>query len=80
MNTKFARQCSITGEGMNEGWCFGDGQDYAKNESDAIKIAKQYGYDSLDDAYEDDACYWTEWEDESDYQYALVNGTLIEVE
>jgi hypothetical protein len=75
---KYARQCSITNEGMNEGWCFGDGQDYAKYEKDAIQLAKDYGYDSIEDAYEDEACYWTEWED--DYQYEEINGVLVEIE
>ena len=75
---KFARQCSVTGEPMNEGWCFGDGCDYAKYETDAIKLAKDYGYDSLEEAYDDECCYWTEWED--DYQYELVNGELIEID
>lgn len=31
-NIKFARQCSITGEGMNEGWVFQEGISYAKME------------------------------------------------
>ena len=74
---KFARQCSVTGEGMNEGWCFGDGQDYAKYEAGALKLAKEYGYDNINDAYEDDVCYWTEWEDE--YEYQLVDGVLVEI-
>ena len=77
---KFARKCSLTGEGMNEGWCFGDGQDYAKHESGAIELAKQYGYDSLEDAYEDDGGYWTSWEDEDDYQYQLIDGKLVEIQ
>ena len=66
---KYARQCSITGEGMNEGWCFGDGQCYVKHENDALALALKYGYNSIDDAFDDDAVYWTEWEDE--------NGNLI---
>ena len=77
---KYARQCSITNEGMNEGWCFGDGEEYAKYESDAIKMAKEWGYDSIDEAYNEDACYWSEWEDEDDYQYEEINGILTEIE
>jgi hypothetical protein len=77
---KYARQCSVTNEGMNEGWCFGDGEEYAKYESDAIKMAKEWGYDSIDEAYNEDACYWTEWEDEDDYQYEEINGILTEIE
>jgi hypothetical protein len=77
---KIARQCSVTGEGMNEGWCFGDGQDYAKYESGAIQLAEDYGYESLDEAYDDNAVYWTEWEDENDYQYQFIDGQLVEIE
>lgn len=32
----WARQCSITGEGMNEGWCWGDGEFYTKYEKDTL--------------------------------------------
>ena len=76
---KYARQCSITKEGMNSGWCFGDGQEYAKQECDAQQIANEWGYNSLQQAYNDDACYWTEWEDESDYQYEMIDGVLVEI-
>lgn len=76
---KFARQCDITGEGMNEGWVLGDGQDYAKYEAGAIELARQYGYESLEDAFNDDVCYWTSWEDEDDYQYQMINGQLEEI-
>jgi len=77
-NLKFARQCSVTSEGMNEGWVFGDGEKYAKYEHDAWGLASDYGYESIDDAFDNDACYYTEWED--DYQYQLVDGKLIEIE
>jgi len=76
---KYARQCSKTGEGMNVGWVFGDGEEYAKHESGAIELAKEYGYDSLEDAFKDDVCYWTSWEDEDDYQYQMINGQLEEI-
>ena len=33
---KYARECSVTGEGMNAGWVFGDGVFYAKYEKDAL--------------------------------------------
>lgn len=79
--TRFARQCSVTEEGMNEGWVFGDGEKYAKYEHDALNIALDMGYRSINEAYEDYACYWTDWnDDESDWQYQLVDGKLIETE
>lgn len=77
---KYARLCSVTEQVMNEGWCFGDGQDYAATEEAALKLAKEYGFKSIDEAYEAGCCYYTEWEDESDYQYALVNNNIIELD
>ena len=61
---KFARRCDITGRGMNEGYCFHDGECYAIDKESALIIAKRYGYQSLEEAYKDGAYYWTVWEDE----------------
>lgn len=77
---KYARRCSITGEGMNEGWVFGDGEEYAKYEQDAVNLLKEYWYESLEDAYKNNAVYWTSWEDEDDYQYQMINGQLEEIQ
>lgn len=60
---KFPRRCDITGKGMWEGYCFGDGQDYAMDKPSAEKLAKKYGYDTLEEAFDDGAYYWTEWEE-----------------
>ena len=44
-NKKWARKCSATGEGMNEGWCYGDGAYYAKNYDDMIaELRRDYEY------------------------------------
>jgi len=77
---KFARKCDATGEPMNEGWCIGDGEYYAKYEKDVLIELSKRGYASLSSAYEDDVCYWTEWEDEDDYQYVVKDGKLVEIE
>ena len=37
----WSRQCSVTGEGMNEGWCWGDGVFYTKNLSDTLKECRK---------------------------------------
>jgi len=34
---KYARKCSVTGELMDEGWVWGDGEFYTKYESDTIR-------------------------------------------
>ena len=33
---KYARKCSITGEGMNQGWCWGEGVFYTKSEKSTL--------------------------------------------
>tara|TARA_R110000744_G_scaffold7342_2_gene25287 strand:- start:5721 stop:6026 length:306 start_codon:yes stop_codon:yes gene_type:complete len=33
----FARTCSVTNEGMNEGWCWGEGAFYTKHKEDTLK-------------------------------------------
>jgi hypothetical protein len=45
-NKKWARKCSATGEGMNEGWCFNDGAYYAKYYEDAIAELRN-NFDSI---------------------------------
>lgn len=72
---KFPRKCDITGMGMWEGYCFNEGESYAKDEESAKKIAVEYGHDGLWDSYQVGDHYFTEWEDldedgwyESDYE------------
>lgn len=76
----WARQCDVTLEGMNEGWVVGDGDAYFKYEKDALEWATDVGYANLEEAYEDDAIYWTEWDDETDRQYIEIDGVLCDVE
>jgi len=85
----YARQCDITGEGMNEGYCIQDGHIYIKYVEDMIKHLRELDVElslrtPLDEEllnvyYDDDYYYWTEWECESDLQYEEVNGKLIEL-
>lgn len=60
---RFPRVCSITGEGMWEGYCFRNGEEYAIDKESAMIIVKRDGYESLDESYEDENHYYTEWED-----------------
>jgi hypothetical protein len=85
---KYARKCSITGEGMNEGWCWGDGVYYSKYEKDTIgELRMDYPeHSKLTDeeliewaVEEEGVLYWTTWEDESEHQYEEINGKLIEI-
>lgn len=86
---KYARQCSITGEGMNEGWCWGDGAFYTKYEKDTLaELRKDYPEKSyltdegiMEWAVEEEGeLYWTEWECPEDFQYEEINGKLIEIQ
>lgn len=119
MNIKYARVCDITNEGMNEGWVWGDGVFYTKNESDTLAECRKDREhilklnqecvpiidDILDwDEWEEFKCsiqramknedtdedllfigyqlsylYYTEWEDEDDFQYEEINGILKEL-
>ena len=85
----YARQCDVTEEGMNEGYCIEDGLMYIKYKKDMIKhlrgvenvVVHELTDDNLMSAYyEADYYYWTEWECEDDLQYEEVNGELIELE
>lgn len=76
----WARKCSATGVGMNEGYVFNDGEAYFLNKEDAETYAKGIGFLDLDEAFLHEAYYWTEWTDESDYQYIeSPDGQLIEI-
>jgi hypothetical protein len=88
--TKYARQCSITGEGMNEGYVYYDGEMYFKEEKDFVMFLRYQNeleegiWDLsdelvLNDAYDNGEYYYTEWEDEDDYKYYEENGILIEI-
>jgi hypothetical protein len=69
---RYARRCDITGKGMNEGWCWGDGHFYSKTYEDTIKeLRKDYPeHGNLSDEnllemkYEEGLLYWTDWYDE----------------
>lgn len=77
---KWARKCSVTGEGMDSGH-FSDTWDmYFKYDKDAEREAKKRGYNNIKEAYKDDVIYWTEWEDEDDFCYQIINGILTEIQ
>jgi hypothetical protein len=87
---KYARKCSITHKGMNEGWINEQTDEYFKNKVDAVKHIKelmieetkqtehQFFIESTDDILE--IGYYTEWECTEDYQYEEINGVLTEIE
>ena len=62
----FARVDSKTGKGINEGFCFGDGDAYFARKKHAKKYAKKQGYATLKESYKDKNHYWTTWYDTID--------------
>lgn len=48
---KYARKCDVTGKGMNEGWCWGEGVYYTKTKEATIKELRS---DIKDGAYDFD--------------------------
>ena len=61
---RYARQCDITGEGMNEGYVICDGAMYIKYTKHLSEhITNDTDYEPVEEAYEDDYYYYTEWED-----------------
>jgi len=85
---KYARKCDITNEGMNEGYVVND-TIYISSKENVLQYLRKNFTDyypiSNDDellvmAYDDEIYYWTEWNDEDDYQFEVINGKLIEIE
>ena len=45
---------------------------------DMLKHIEEEGFDSIDEAYECDYYYWTEWECPEDIQYMEIDGKMYE--
>jgi hypothetical protein len=75
----FARKCSVTGKGMNSGFVI-QGSRYIAQEKDALKVVVSEGFKNLKDAYEQEYCYFTEWNDFDDMEYILFGGVLFELD
>jgi hypothetical protein len=80
---RFPRVADDTGKGISVGWIAGDGDAYFETEKGAKKYAKEMGYKNLQDAYDDGAIYYTEW-DESEIEdqgfYYTADGEEVELE
>lgn len=75
----YARQCSATGEGMDEGWHVEHDGLYFKYKEDALKYVATLGYNSIDDAYDHELVYYTSWNDDDDYEYVDIKGKVYEI-
>lgn len=77
----YARVCSVTGEGMNDGWVVEEELKYFKYEADALAYAIKLGYTNIEDAFDHDVMYYTDWEIENEmYYYAIdKDGNVTEI-
>lgn len=92
INQKYARKCDATNVGMNEGYCWMDGEEYYATEEALITRIKKYleesgetpileGKSLLDWAFEEELYHFTEWGcDNMGDGYYLADGTFIEAE
>lgn len=82
---KFARRCDATGRGMNEGYVIGDGERYFSEKQHLIDwIRSRGGMDELSDefilneSYELEEYYYTEWEEVDEDCYYDEEGNEYE--
>lgn len=92
---KFARKCDGTEKGMNKGYVVFDGELHFATKEHLINYLRTLDWedcdgnrsedveddeDLLDYFYREDAYYYTEWEDEDDFEWIEdKNGNLIEL-
>jgi hypothetical protein len=76
---KYARKCSKCNKGMNDGYVYEGGCDYyCSDECLNIDFTPQEWAELVGDLEGEN--YWTEWEDEGEYQYQIINGVLEEID
>lgn len=63
---KYARKCSVTGKGMNQGYCFDEGEFYCIAPEHAEARAIELGYINYQDAYNNAVVFWTDWNPEEE--------------
>lgn len=66
---------------MNDGWVVDTELKYFKYEADALAYAIELGYSNIEDAYDHDVMYYTDWETENEmYYYAIdEDGNVTEI-
>jgi hypothetical protein len=74
---KYARKCTCCGKGMNEGY-FAEYEYFCSTECLFTEFPFEVWQKLSED--ENDSYYWTQWEDELEYEYQYINGELKEIE
>lgn len=72
---KYARKCDECGCGMNEGY-YVEGSYYCSENCRSKHLSDEEFISMHNEGLD---AYYTEWEDEEDYQYQVKNGELIEL-
>jgi hypothetical protein len=80
---KYARKCDKCGDGMNDGYLVYGGDEYycsaeCLHQVYTPKEWKEMYEESEENGGNDN--YWTQWEDESDFVYQIINGELQEID
>jgi hypothetical protein len=78
---KYARKCDKCGQGMNEGYCIYEGEEYYCSDECLHSVYSKSVWEGMFDAEDigNSPSYWTQWEDIEDYQYQIINGILEEI-
>jgi hypothetical protein len=78
---KYARKCDKCGQGMNEGFCIYEGEEYYCSDECLHSVYSKSVWEGMFDAEDigNSPSYWTQWEDIEDYQYQIINGKLQEI-
>lgn len=78
-NLKYARKCDECSKGMNSGYVVNSGEEYYCSDKCLHKHhtkkewKEMYGEGNTDS-------YWTEWEDDDDFQFVEIDGELVEID
>ena len=73
---KYARSCNCCGKGMNEGY-FADYEYFCSDECLYTEFPPTIWAKVTEE--NEDSYYWTQWEDESDYQYQIIDGEITSI-
>ena len=75
----YARLCDICKGGFNEGFVTGNGEEYFCSDK---CLHKKYSKKVWAKMHEEDNenNYWSTWEEETDHQYIVKGGELVEIE
>jgi late competence protein required for DNA uptake (superfamily II DNA/RNA helicase) len=78
---KYARKCDKCGQGMNEGFCIYEGEEYYCSDECLHLVYSKSVWEGMYNAEDigNSPSYWTQWEDIEDYQYQIINGILEEI-